>query len=326
MLVIREANLPMSKVLIVGGAGYVGGWFTDESIRSGHEVRVLDNLTYEDAYLKDVDFAFGDLLDFETIKPHLKWADTVVWLAALVGDPACAINPKFTKDTNVESVRNLVKNFDGRIIFPSTCSVYGAQDGILNESSSTGPLSLYAESKLEAEEILLGSKASPLIFRLGTLFGLSDQFSRLRVDLVLNVLTIRAVLENSMSVFGGEQFRPLLHVRDVATAAIPHISSSKSGVYNLHTENVTVLELAQRIQKIVIDSKIEQTEISFQDARNYRVSSDKAMTDLDFKPKWSIEDGIKEVANAITQRRIKDVSNPRFNNSENLRLQWGVKK
>jgi len=316
----------MAKVLIVGGAGYVGGWLTDESIQAGHDVRVLDNLTYEDSYLKKVDFAFGDVLDFETVKPHLKWADTVVWLSALVGDPACAINPKLTRETNVEAVRNLTQNFDGRIIFPSTCSVYGAQDGILDENSQTGPLSLYAESKLEAEGILLGSKATTLIFRLGTLFGISDSFARLRVDLVLNVLTIRAILEGTMSVFGGQQFRPLLHVRDVATAAVPHLSDSKSGIYNLHTENVTVLELAERIQKIVKDAKIEQTEISFQDARNYRVNSDKARSELSFKPKWSIEDGIREVSEAIIQKRIKDVANPRFNNSENLRLQWGVKR
>jgi len=316
----------MAKVLIVGGAGYVGGWFTDEATTAGHDVRVLDNLTYEDSYLKKVDFAFGDVLDFDTVKPHLKWADTVVWLSALVGDPACAINPKLTRETNVEAVRHLTENFDGRIIFPSTCSVYGAQDGILDENSPTGPLSLYAESKLEAESILLNSKATPLIFRLGTLFGLSDSFARLRVDLVLNVLTIRAILEGTMSVFGGQQFRPLLHVRDVATAAIPHLADSKTGIYNLHTENVTVLELAERIQKIVDDAKIEQTEISFQDARNYRVNSDKARSELSFKPRWSIEDGIREVADAITQKRIKDVANPRFNNSENLRLQWGVKR
>ena len=314
----------MSKVLIVGGAGYVGGWFTDESLRAGHDVRVLDNLTYEDAYLKDVDFAFGDVLEFDSIKPHLGWADTVVWLSALVGDPACAINPKLTLQTNVESVRNLTANFDGRIIFPSTCSVYGAQDGILDENSPTGPLSLYAESKLEAEEILLTSKASPLIFRLGTLFGLSDNFARLRVDLVLNVLTIRAVLEGNMSVFGGLQYRPLLHVRDVATAAVPHISGASTGIYNLHTENVTVLELAERIQRVVKNSTIEQTEISFQDARNYRVNSDKARSELGFEPNWTVEQGILEVAKAISQRRIKDVANPRFNNSENLRLQWGV--
>ena len=312
----------MSKILIVGGAGYVGGWLTDEAIRDGHEVRVIDNLTYEDSYLKNVDFVFGDVLDFDLIKNNLSWADTVVWLAALVGDPACAINPSLTKKINVDSVKNLVDHFDGRVIFPSTCSVYGAQNGLLNEESAVGPLSLYAASKLEAENILLESNATPLIFRLGTLFGISDTHARLRVDLVLNVLTIRAVLEGTMSVFGGEQYRPLLHVKDVATAVIPHLNDSTSGIYNLSTENVTILQLAERIQKIVSKVKIEQTRISFQDARNYRVSTDKVNKDLKFVPRYTIENGIQEVANAITQKRIKDVGNPKFNNSESLRLQW----
>lgn len=316
----------MSKVLVVGGAGYVGGWLSDFANNAGHEVRVFDNLTYEDSYLKDIDFAFGDILDFSTLKPHLDWADSVVWLSALVGDPACAINPKLTRLTNVDSVKRLTENFGGRIIFPSTCSVYGAQDGILNEESPTGPLSLYAESKLEAEGILLRANSNVLIFRLGTLFGISDCFARLRVDLVLNVLTIRALMEGSMSVFGGAQYRPLLHVRDVATAAIPHLDSNKSGIYNLHTENVTVLELANRIKKIIPTSQIEQTEISFQDSRNYRVSSDSAREVLGFSPNWTIEDGINQVADAIQNKRIKDVSNPRFNNSESLRLQWGLRK
>jgi nucleoside-diphosphate-sugar epimerase len=144
--------------------------------------------------------------------------------------------------------------------------------------------------------------------------------------LVLNVLTIRAILEGTMSVFGGAQYRPLLHVKDVATAAIPHLDSSATGIFNLHTENVTVLELAERIKLIVKDAEIEQTEISFQDARNYRVSSDSARSSLGFAPKWSIEDGVRQVADAIWNKRIKDVANPRFNNSESLRLQWGVRK
>jgi nucleoside-diphosphate-sugar epimerase len=313
----------MSKVLIVGGAGYVGGWMTDEAVRNGHDVRVLDNLTYEDSYLKPVEFAFGDILDFKTIEKHLDWADTVIWLAAFVGDPACAINPKLTRKTNVDSVRNLTNAFGGRIIFPSTCSVYGAQDGLLDESSPTGPLSLYAESKLEAEAILTEAPNNTLIFRLGTLFGMSDQFARLRVDLVLNVLTIRAILEGTMSVFGGAQYRPLLHVRDVATAAIPHIASNATGIYNLHTENVTVLELAEKIKSVVGNVEIEQTEISFQDARNYRVSSDKARNEIGFLPKWSIQDGVEEVADVVRNRRIKNVQNPRFNNSESLRMQLG---
>lgn len=315
----------MSKVLVVGGAGYVGGSLTDQAVAAGHEVRVLDNLTYEDSFLKRVDFAYGDILDFSTVEKHLKWADTVVWLSALVGDPACAINPKLTRQTNVEAVRNLVNSFGGRIIFPSTCSVYGAQDGLLDETSPTGPLSLYAESKLEAETILSQADNSTLIFRLGTLFGISDSFARLRVDLVLNVLTIRAILEGSMSVFGGAQYRPLLHVRDVATAAVPNIDNDKEGIFNLHTENVTVLEIAKRVQKIIPSAEIEQTEISFQDARNYRVNSDSARAKLGFSPRWTIEEGIQEVADVILNKRIKDVSNPRFNNSESLRLQWGIK-
>lgn len=312
--------LRMSKVLIVGGAGYVGGYMVDLAKIAGHQVRVIDNLTYEDEFLKDVDFHYGDILDFETILPHLDWADVVIWLAAFVGDPACAINPSLTMKTNVGSVKNLVDSFKGRIIFPSTCSVYGAQDALLNESSSVSPLSLYAESKLEAESILLNSGNSVLIFRLGTLFGLSDVHARLRVDLVLNTLCIRAVLEGKMSVFGGNQYRPLLHVRDVATAAVPQIDSNNTGVFNLHTENITIIELAERIQAIVHSVEIEITEVSFQDARNYRVSSDKAKSILGFKPVWTIEDGIREVVSVIQSRRIKDVRNPRFNNSETLRI------
>jgi nucleoside-diphosphate-sugar epimerase len=313
----------MTKTLIVGGAGYVGGYMTDAAIQAGHQVRVIDNLTYEDGFLKDVDFYFGNILDISSLRKHLDWADCVIWLAAFVGDPACAINPKATLQTNVESIRNLINNFEGRIIFPSTCSVYGVQKALLDESSRTNPLSLYAESKLEAESVLIKSKNSTLIFRLGTLFGLSDTYSRLRVDLVLNALTIRATLEESMSVFGGAQYRPLLHVRDVATAFIPQVNTTNEGIYNLHDENVTILELAQRIQKIVPNSSIEMTEISFQDARNYQVSSDKARQNLGFAPKWSVEDGISEIHNTIVSKRIKNVANPRFNNSETLKITLG---
>jgi nucleoside-diphosphate-sugar epimerase len=312
------------KVLMVGGAGYVGGYMTDLALKAGHDVRVIDNLTYEDEFLKKVDFFFGDILDFTDLIPHLHWADCVIWLAAFVGDPACAINPKLTMRTNVQAVKQLTENFGGRIIFPSTCSVYGAQDELLDEDSSTSPLSLYAESKLEAEAILTKASNSTLIFRLGTLFGLSDTYSRLRVDLVLNALSIRAVLEGSMSVFGGRQYRPLLHVRDVATAAIPQIETGSTGIYNLHTENITILDLAKRIQKIVPSAEVEQTEVSFQDARNYKVSSDKAVRELGFNPKWTIDDGIHEITQTISSKRIKNVANPRFNNSETLKMQIGA--
>jgi nucleoside-diphosphate-sugar epimerase len=310
----------MSNVLVVGGAGYVGGNLTNELITAGHAVRVLDNLTYEDMYLKSVDFAYGDILDFRTVIPHLKWADVAVWLAAFVGDPACAINPDLTMKTNVTAVKNLVENFDGKIIFPSTCSVYGAQDGELSETSPVNPLSIYAESKLEAEEILSKANTKPLIFRLGTLFGVSDDFARLRVDLVLNLLTIRAVLEKKMSVFGGNQFRPLLHVRDFSTAAIPNINNDTCGIFNLHTENITIQQLAERISVRVKGVEIVQTDISFQDARNYRVSSKNAYEQLKFQPRFSIDFGIDEIASLVESKRIVDFSNPRFTNVEALKI------
>jgi nucleoside-diphosphate-sugar epimerase len=302
------------KVLVTGGAGYVGGWLTNQAVLAGHDVRVYDKLLYEDSYLKDIDFHYGDILDIESLKPHLEWADTVIFLAGFVGDPACALNPDLTMKTNVTAVQNLVNNFDGQIIFPSTCSVYGAQDGELTEESSVSPLSLYAESKIHAEKILMESGRQALIFRLGTLFGLSDEFARLRVDLVLNVLTIRAVLENKMSVFGGKQYRPLLHVRDVATAMVPQIGTNASGLYNLHTVNTTIIDLAHQIKTIVPSAELEITESSFQDARNYMVSSERARTELGFQPLYTPDQGIAEVARLIKQRRITDVNLPRFSN------------
>lgn len=319
----QRKDFVMAKTLVVGGAGYVGGHLTDVAISYGHDVRVIDNLTYEDNYLKNVDFYYADIKEISSMKQHLDWADCVVWLAAFVGDPACAINPKLTMQTNVQSIGSLLKYFEGRIIFPSTCSVYGAQSGVLEETSSTNPLSLYAESKLEAENLLLNSKNSTLIFRLGTLFGLGDTYSRLRVDLVLNALTIRAALEGTMSVFGGNQYRPLLHVKDVANVFVSQINKSSEGIYNIHNENITIIELARRIKAIVPNSEIETTDISFQDARNYRVNSDKAYRDLNFNPVWTVDDGISEIYEIIKTKRIKNLANPRFNNSESLRIALG---
>jgi nucleoside-diphosphate-sugar epimerase len=286
----------------------------DEAREAGHEVRVYDALLYEDLYLKDVDFAFGDVLDMASLQPHLDWADTVIYLAGYVGDSLCALNPAQTRRVNVDAIKLLVERFNGQIVFPSTCSVYGAQFDELNENSPVMPLSLYAETKLIAEKILLRRTAPTQIFRLGTLFGMSDRYSRIRLDLVLNTLTVRAVLEGKMSVFGGHQFRPLLHVRDVASAMVPCIGRDRSGLYNLHAENLTILELARRIQAVVTSAVIETTESEFQDLRSYRVTSQKARQEIGFLPNFSIEDGIQEVAEVVRSHRIKNVDQARFSN------------
>jgi nucleoside-diphosphate-sugar epimerase len=280
---------------------------------------------YEDSYLKEVEFIRGEILNIESLKPHLKWADTVIWLAAFVGDPACAVNPELAMDVNFKSVQSLIQHFKGRIIFPSTCSVYGAQEGELTEESAVNPLSIYASSKLMAEKLLL-KHGNVLIFRLGTLFGISDNYARLRVDLVVNVLTIRAKLERRMRIFGGEQFRPLLHVKDVANIMLPHVNSEQCGVFNLHTQNLSIKQVAKAIHTLVPESTIEFTETTFQDSRNYRVSSSKAIEKLGFEPKLTVLDGIKELSALVDSGRITDFSNPRYTNVEIIRLREGSSK
>src|SRR5438552_5320705 len=180
----------MKRVLVVGGCGYVGGAVVDALIESGHDTRVYDVLLYEEQYRKRVPFARGDVRDRARLREHLDWAECVVWLAALVGDGACALNPEIAVELNFKTVKWLHENFAGRVIFASTCSVYGAQDGELVERSAINPLSVYAATKLQAEAALADSDA--ISFRLGTLFGVGDEFSRIRLDLVVNTLTVRA--------------------------------------------------------------------------------------------------------------------------------------
>ena len=251
-------------ILVVGGAGYVGGGIVD-LLSKKHDVTVYDSLIYENSFRKDVDFIFGDIRDYKKLNPILKNYDAVIWLAALVGDGACAINPTLTHEINAETVKNLTKNFNGKIVFLSTCSVYGAQDGILNEDSSVNPLSEYASSKLIAEKYLEDSDA--IIFRLGTLFGIGDQFSRIRLDLVVNILTTKALQDKKMSVFGGDQWRPLLHVKDVANAIDRTIETDVNGIFNLHHKNYKIIELAEKIKEKIPDVVIETTPLPFQDEK-----------------------------------------------------------
>ena len=309
------------KVLIVGGAGYVGGGIVD-LLSKDNEVTVYDSLIYENSYRKNVNFIFGDIRDYKKINNILKEYDAVIWLAALVGDGACAINPALTHEINSETVKNLVKNFKGKIVFLSTCSVYGAQEGVLDENSEVNPLSEYASSKLVAEKYL--DDADAIIFRLGTLFGVGDQFSRIRLDLVVNILTTKAYIDKKMSVFGGEQWRPLLHVKDVANAIGHTLDTQTNGIFNLHYKNFKIIEIANEIKNKMSDVEIETTPLPFQDARNYQVSSDKLKDVTGFEAAVDLSQGINEMHQLISSNRIKDINDPRYSN-QNFLQTYGVK-
>ncbi len=308
------------NILVVGGAGYVGGGIVDK-LKQKHSIIVYDSLIYEESYRKDVDFVNGDIRDKEKLLPLLDSADAVIWLAALVGDGACAINPNLTFEINSESVKFLVENFKKRIVFLSTCSVYGAQDGLLDENSSVNPLSEYASSKVQAEEHLKGTNS--IIFRLGTLFGISDEFSRIRLDLVVNILVTKALTEGKLTVFGGDQWRPLLHVTDVANAINHTIESEVTGIFNLHYKNYKIIDIANAIVGKIPNASIQTTPMKFQDARNYQVSSDKLFKETGFKAEVELLTGVDEIYNLISSNRIKNVNHIRYSN-QNFLEKYGI--
>lgn len=281
-------------------------------MKSDHDILVYDLLLYEESYRKPVPFVYGDIRNKAKLKPYLDWADVVVWLAALVGDPACALNESLTVEINKNSVQFLKDNYKGRIIYMSSCSAYGAGDDILTEDSELRPLSLYAKGKIEAEKILADSNS--ICFRLGTLHGISDSFSRIRFDLVVNTLVMRAVFHNKVVVFGGEQYRPLLHVRDVAKTISKVLDMENTGIYNLHCENMTITDVAKQIKVYFPDLEIDATETMFQDNRNYRVSSDKARNELGFKPTLTLNDAIVELKELLEEGRVKNAFLKRFSN------------
>jgi len=308
------------NVLVVGGAGYVGGGIVDK-LKENHNVTVFDSLIYEESYRKDVNFIYGDIRDKDKLLSVLDKNDAVIWLAALVGDGACSINPELTFEINAESVKFLAENFKKRIVFLSTCSVYGAQDGMLDETSSINPLSEYASSKVQAEEYLQNSDA--IIFRLGTLFGISDEFSRIRLDLVVNILVTKALTEGKLTVFGGEQWRPLLHVNDVANAINHTLEGGVTGIFNLHYKNFKIIDIANEIIQQVPSAIIETTPMKFQDARNYQVSSEKLFNSTGFKAEVDLLTGIQEVFELISNKRIKDVNHIRYSNQNYLK-KYGI--
>jgi nucleoside-diphosphate-sugar epimerase len=293
-------------ILVTGGAGYLGS----------HVVNALDNamvydlLLYADEYRKDVEFVRGDVTDYDGLRPLLDRADAAVWLAAIVGDGACAENPARAIEVNQEAVRFLADNYGGPIAFTSTCSVYGANDDIATEETPPNPLSLYAETKLRAEEYLKDKQA--LILRLGTLHGVSE---RMRFDLVVNAMTKSAVMEGVVTVFGGEQYRPLLSVRDAANIIAHAVLKPdwQPGVYNLASNNLPVVEIADYVTHIT-NANLRLCEMDSEDRRSYRVSSSKVLekTERLFR---NIDESIRNVKWLIESGRLKNLEHPHYYNA-----------
>ena len=309
----------MNKVLVVGGSGYIGGLTCDYLKRDGFDVTVYDNLLYENRFLKEVNFINGDIRDTEKLYKVSKDFDVIVLMAALVGDPACSVDHKLTEEINFKSIKNFceVVSPSKHLIFMSTCSVYGAQDGLLNEESGTNPLSSYASTKLAAEKYILEKNGT--IFRLGTVFGLGDTYSRLRMDLVVNVLTMKAIKDGEITINGGEQWRPIIAVKDIAEYVTEACKMRYPGIFVLSKENVIIKELGERIVDVIPKTKINYTEISFQDARNYKVDNSKSLEVFKYQAKVTVEEEVLRMVKMFKEGRVMDPEDKVYHNGAFLK-------
>ena len=307
------------KVLVIGGSGYIGGLTCDYLIRDGFDVTVYDNLLYENRFLKEISFIYGDIRDTEKLYELSKNFDVIVLMAALVGDPACSVDQSLTEEINYKAIKDFceVVSPSKHLIFMSTCSVYGAQDGLLNEESSTNPLSSYASTKLAAEKYILEKGGT--IFRLGTVFGLGDTYSRLRMDLVVNVLTMKAVKEGEITINGGEQWRPIIAVKDIAEYVTEACKEEYEGIFVLAKENVVIRELGERVAKLIPNTKINYTEISFQDARNYKVDNSKSLNTFKYKPQVTVEDEVSRMLLMFKENRVQNPEDKVYHNGAYLK-------
>ena len=326
-----HSRVKVRNVLIIGGAGYIGSQLVDDLLERGYRVRVLDSLLFGDFPLEEFkandrfELMQGDFRNVQTVATALREMDAVVHLGGIVGDPACALDDDFTIDVNLSAtimLAELCKVFKiNRFIFASTCSVYGKSESgeQLTEESPLNPVSLYARTKIAAEKILkeLSNPGfSPTILRFATLFGLSR---RPRFDLIVNLLSAKALQDKKITVFGGEQWRPFVHTRDVSQSicAILEAPLEKVGnqVFNVgsSSENYKIIDVAK-----IIHSKVPEAELlvddKIDDPRDYNVSFEKLQTTLKLQPFVSVAQGVQEIQDAIIRGEIKDYRETRYSN------------
>jgi len=308
------------KILMTGGAGYIGSILVSELLKSGHRVTVLDNFMYGQNPLLDccLDDNFevvrGDAREESILKPLLKDADYILPLAALVGAPACERDKIGAVTTNRDAISLLARlaSRQQRIIIPTTNSGYGIgqKNNYCTEETPLNPITLYGKTKVEAEKIVL-ERGNAVTLRLATVFGMSP---RMRVDLLVNNFTYRAVKDRFAVVFQGHFKRNYIHVRDVARAfihAMENFDTMKNEAYNvgLSDANISKLELCAKIKEQVADFVYLEAPVGEDpDKRDYIVSNEK-IERAGFKPVYSLEMGIKEL---IKGYRI--ISDTRYGN------------
>ena len=298
------------RILLTGGSGYLGSVLTRKLLTNGHHVRILDNFLFGKGSLKDIqdnkklELVAGDIRDLSIVGKSLKNIDAVIHLASIVGTQSAELDSKVSTEINFMATRNIaelckiykIKQF----IFASTCSVYGAQpDRLIAENSEVDPMDSYGLSKFQSERAILQTYDYPTILRLGTLFGASH---RMRFDLAINLFIAQAMNKEKLTVFGGEQWRPFLHVDDAAEAFSFAVEDKMEGTYNVVWKNLTINQMAKDVKKL-IPSQVKLSK-DIVDKRDYRVSG-KKLERFGFKAKKDIAYAAKEFKSKI----LEDVEN-----------------
>lgn len=313
-----------NKVLVTGGAGYCGSILVPKLLNEGYEVTVYDTMFYGDRHLPKADERLtlirGDIRDTAKFAEAVKGHDAVVSLACISNDASFELDEKLSTTVNYEAFEPMVKAAKAagvkRFVYASSSSVYGVSDQPnVTEDHPLVPLTLYNKYKGMCEPLLkkhTDDSFTGVIFRPATVCGYAP---RLRLDLSVNILTNHAITNNKITVFGGDQMRPNLHVKDYAAAVSMLLRAPtekiQNEIFNIGFQNMTIRDIALLVKKVVEDIYPERGPIDIvttpsDDNRSYHINSDKVTRILGFKPQHSIEDAIRDLVKAFRQGKIED--------------------
>jgi nucleoside-diphosphate-sugar epimerase len=310
----------MSNILVTGGAGYIGSILVPRLLLNNYKVTVIDNFMYKQTSLspwirdKNLNLIFGDVRDKYLMSEHIKKSDVIIPLAAIVGAPACDKDPILAESVNKESLLWLLSRLskEQQIIMPTTNSAYGSGDAnnYCNEESVLNPISIYAKDKVIVENALLELE-NATSFRLATVFGISP---RMRLDLLVNNFTFRALVDKFVVLFEGNFKRNYIHLLDVVKAfelALKNPNSFRGEIFNvgLSNANISKIDLCKEIKKQIPDFTFLEAPLSKDpDQRNYIVSN-KKIESLGFKPDISLQEGILELVKGLRMYSVSPFTN-----------------
>jgi len=309
---------PIGQVLVTGGAGYVGAVLVPKLLEKGYRVKVLDLYIYGEHVLdavggnSNLEQINGDIRNRALLESIVPGCDAVIHLACISNDPSFELDPSLGRSINYDAFFDLVdvskKSGVHRFVYPSSSSVYGIkEEEDVTENLPLQPLTDYSKYKALCEEVLLSERAPEfvtLILRSATVYGYSP---RMRLDLTVNILTTHAVNNKRITVFGGQQMRPNIHIEDVTDLYVKTLEwpdeAVDGKVFNAGYENHKVIEIAEMVRSVV-GKDVEIVNTPTDDTRSYRISSEKIKRELGFMPKRSIQDGVRDLVTAFDAGKI----------------------